>query len=439
MSESPGEIFATDIPDADWNDNFRRGLRFSIDDALMWMCVALCPFQDTILQYTPLNMAGASLSFFPLVVLFALAGARRLLHKPFVVSRSMLLLVVYMCAVCAANLVWMENGEATIYWKSLRGYPLLAALTVFAIFGVNYQVSRWFRRAIYLAFCFTVAGILCGFTLGENAILILQSSPNLSGRPSGFSTESSTLSVQIVAIGMLTAHFLDKKWKKLSIGALTCALLVVSGSKGGLISLLLCAIVLGIAKIRASLLSKIIVSFVLLPLIYFSSFYVYSIFSTLVELNQMESIATRLSMAVYAFITVAHHPLGVGFTGFLPSIPRYLPQAMDFIQGVLPISLFFEEAKGFLYPPQTFADCKSFFLDYLVFFGIPFAILFFRFAGKLILELFKCHYYWLFLGVLFSTFALMTYYSSINVWTLPVLFGVSLHEIRRVQNPVRVQ
>ncbi|MGA2049202.1 MAG: hypothetical protein ABSG96_16000 [Terracidiphilus sp.] len=347
-------------------------------------------------------------------------------------------MVVYVTVVCAANFVWVSRGDIIFNTHSLFAYPLLMSLIVFIVFGMKYRTGRGLRIAIYLAFCFTIVGIACDILVGPKTISLLEASPSITGRPSGFSTEASTLSVQIVASGMLTAHFLARRWQKWAVGTLTCALLIFSSSKGGLISLLLCVIVLGIAKSRSSLLSKIVVSFILLPVIYFGFLFIVSIFGALVETNETATIATRLSMPVYALITVAHHPFGVGFTGFLPSITRYLPQAMTFVQSLFPFPLWFAEVKGYLEPPQTGAGCKAFFFDFLVFFGIPFAIVFLRFVGGLLTRLLRCQCYWLFVGVLFSVIALMTYYAEINAWTLPLLFGISLHEIKRIENSVRV-
>ena len=144
-------------------------------------------------------------------------------------------------------------------------------------------------------------------------------------------------------------------------------------------------------------------------------------------------------MTVYALITVIHNPFGVGFTGFLPSIPRYLPQAMGFVQSLFPFGLWFLEVKEYLDPPYINADCKTFFFDYFAFFGIPFAIVFFVFAYRLLRQLLRCSCYWLFVGVLFCLLALMTYYSLLNAFAVPALFGVALCETKRHQASVRMQ
>jgi hypothetical protein len=433
MTDSAMEITPVGRSELNSRTDSDNAFKLHIYNPLVWMAIALCPFQDTLLQYTPLKLVSASFSFVPLMCLFLLSGVRHWLHRPFIVSRTVLIVVIYAVAVCAANLVWIDHGEAVIHTQSLIASTLMTALTMFTIWGVHYEIGRWLRIWVYFAFFFTIVGVLSGEILGTNAISWLQVTPSLSGRPHGFSTEPGTLSVQVVAIGMLAAHFVPKNWQKWAIGAITCVLLVFSRSKGGLIALVLCAIVLGVAKRRASLRSKILVAIFLIPSIYFGALLIIASFGTIIESNETSTIATRFSMAVYALITVAHHPFGVGFTGFLPSLPRYLPQAMEFIEKLFPFPLAFVEVKEYLYPPQTDADCKTFFFDFLVFFGIPFAVVFFRFVGNLMSRLFKCGHSWLFVGVLFSVLALITYYSTIYAWILPLLFGISLREVRQTE------
>lgn len=411
----------------------RLVLGFSVTDALLWAVVLLSPFQDTFLQNTPLKLPGASLSFLPLIALFLIAGVRHFWYRPLDINRTGFFVATYVFLICAIHFVGVEQGNIVLYQKSLFAYPLLCSLILFVLFAPDYRNTPGLRIAVYISFLITMVGIACDQLIGANAISPLQVTPSLSGRPHGFSTEASSLSVQIVASGMLTAHFLRRPWQKWCIAIVTCALLIFSSSKGGFISLLLCAVVLGITRTRSSLTAKVVGSVVLIPIIYGVSILILASFGSVIDDNQTSTIATRLSMPVYAMITVFHNPFGVGFTGFLPSIPRYLPSAMRFVQSLFPFPLFFGEVQEYLYPPQTDADCKTLFFDLLVFFGIPFAVVFFTFVRRLLVRLYRYRCYWLFVGVLFSVFAMMTYYSSFHDWTLPLLFGISLYEVKRLE------
>lgn len=415
----------------------RPVLGFSITDALLWAVVLLSPFQDTFLQNTPLKLPAASFSFLPLMALFFIAVVRHFWYRPLIFNRTGLLMVAYAFLICAIHFVSVEQGDIVFNQRSVFAFALLSSLFLFVLFGLDYRDTPSLRIAVYLSFLITVVGIASDQLIGANAIAPLQVTPSLSGRPHGFSTEASTLSIQIVASGMLTAHFLRKPWQKWCVGIITCALLIFSSSKGAFISLLLCAVVLGIVRMRSSPTAKIIGVVVLVPVVYFGSALILASFGSIIDANETSTIATRLSMPLFAMITVFHNPFGVGFTGFLPSIPRYLPTAMRFVQSLFPFPLFFGEAQEYLYPPQTNADCKALFFDYLVFFGIPFAVVFFIFVKRLLVRLYRCKCYWLFIGVLFCVLAMMTYYSTLHAWTLPLLFGMSLYEVNRLEAAAR--
>jgi hypothetical protein len=413
-------------------------LRATIDDVLLWSAVALSPLQDTALQKTPLALVAASPAVFPLLGLLFLHVMRRMLRLNFAFRRWTLLAAGYVLMTSLAHFVARSHGVTVLEWRSLRGSSILAILLFFTLFGVNYRDTRGIRIAVYIAMAITLIGIVVGAVLGANAIPLLQATPSNTGRPSGFSTEASTLSVQTVCIGILMTHFMRGRWQKACVALLTCALLVYSQSKGGLISLLLCVTILGVIKSRSSLATKVLVASIVIPVLYLGSLLVASMFGDNIDTNQTSSVATRLSMAVFAIITVAHNPLGVGFTGFLPAIRDYLPGAMTVVQSWFPIPLGFGEVSGYLEPPYQDADCKSFFFNYFVFFGIPFAIVFFQFAFRVLRRLLAAGCDSLFVGVLFCLFALMTYYSTTNSYSVAILFGVALREVRRIEDTVRL-
>ena len=408
------------------------------DEVLLWCMVALSPFQDTVLQKSALALIAASPAVFPLLGLLILHMARRFMRMDFSFRPFAVIAAGYATVLSLLHLVSLSHGVALLEWRSLRGSSILAILIFFAIFGVDYPNTRGLRLALYLAMAITAVGIVIGTVFGPNAVPLLQATPSLTGRPSGFSTEASTLSVQIVCVGTLAVHFCRRKWHKVSAAILTCALLVYSQSKGGLISLLLCVVVIAIVKTRSSLTMKVVAAVVVIPVLYAGSLLLISMFGTIIEANETSSIATRLSMAVFALIAVAHNPTGVGFTGFLPAIRHYLPNAMEIVQSWFPVPLAFVEVKSYLEPPYRDADCKTFFFNYLVFFGIPFAIVFFRFAFGLLRRLFNSGCDSIFVGLLFCLLSLMTYYSTMNAYTMPIFFGIALCEVKRIENPLRM-
>jgi len=415
-------------------DQAEAGLGVYIERILLFLFIVLVPFQDSILLHTPI---ASALSIVPLMLLLTFAVGRWILETAPAVNRSVFCVGLYVFLICAIHL--FDGGVSLQEWLPLIRYLLLTILVLFATFGLDYSQVLSLRTALYAAFVFTVVGAILDIIFGRGFMGSLHITPAMLDRPRGFSSEASTLSVQIVCSGMLTAHFLLRKWMKWMVALVTCGLLIASGSKGGLIALLLCVLVMATARSMSSSLLKILIWCVTIPVVYFGSFLLMSRFTMIVESNETSTIATRLSMSVYAILTLAHHPLGVGFTGFFPSIPRYLPTAMDFVQSFFPFPLWFYEVRTYLSPPYAEADCKTFFFDFLVFFGIPFAIVFIRFTYRLLARLLQQRCYWLFVGTLFAVVALFTYYSTIKVYAIPLLFGISLHEIRKRETLIRMQ
>lgn len=82
-------------------------------------------------------------------------------------------------------------------------------------FGLGYKESRGLRTAVYVSMAMTVLGVVMEKVLGTNSFPLLKATPSLTGRPSGFSTEASTLSVQIVYAGTLTVHLCHGRLPKL--------------------------------------------------------------------------------------------------------------------------------------------------------------------------------------------------------------------------------
>lgn len=410
----------------------------SVQEALLWTIIILSPLQDTILQKTPLKLFGASPAVLPVMALATLTLLNGLLRLKLTLDRRMLIGIIYVLIICAAHLVTFQPGLDTIQWHPLRSFGLMTALIVFMMTGVDYQNTRGLRIAIFIALFLTLTGVVLGGLLGPDAIKFLQVTPDASRRPRGFSTESSTLSVQIICIGMLSAHYMRRTWQKVIISTITGGLLIYSSSKGGLIALLLCVLILVLVRSRASLFYKFLIGLLVSPVLVAGAILVVSRFSHLVALNQTTTIATRVSMALFSTIVVIHNPLGVGFTGFYPAIPKYLYSAMWTVQSWFPFPLAFVEVKGYLTPPFKDADCKSFFLDFLVFFGIPFAILFFHFGYNLLQKLLAYRLFSLFVAVLFAFLALFTYYSTLNAYTVPLLIGIAIYEVRQHEAALRL-
>ena len=402
-------------------------------NVLLFSLLAFLPFQDTLLQRTPLRNLGASLSIFPLAFLFALWLLERAASLNARVSRASAAAVLYALVLTASYLLlWGGSFQDTSLVVKSFNLAVIVGLYLFGVFGVQYAPSRWLRAGAMLGFALTLAASLLGPALDGNGLI--HSTVNMDARPRGFATESSTFSVQAVISGLLAVYFARRRGTRALFAAITVGLLLYSGSKGGLISLLVCAAMYGAARAGLSLGRLLLGAAVLIPATWFISAIISQGFENDLISNG-SSVATRATMALFTGLCVLHNPLGVGFSGFYPAMARYLPDAMSTANSFFNFPLVFAEVSNYQYTMEN-ADCKTLFLNWSVYFGLPFAAAFALFFSKLVRRLYRRGEQTLLIGVLFAAVALTTYYSSMNAYSIPVLLGVCLTRTSYEENPV---
>ena len=148
------------------------------------------------------------------------------------------------------------------------------------------------------------------------------------------------------------------------------------------------------------------------------------------------TVPTRVSMLLCAIMTVAHHPFGVGLSGFLPAVAAYLPQAMQLTQSMSPLPLNFTEVSAYLTSAEM-VSTKTFYFDQVMRFGIPFGIFFILIVRGLVKKLMERKLLALSIGVVACTIALMTYIPGVGTFAIPILFGVAMSEVNNGPNPHR--
>ncbi len=403
---------------------------------LLFLFIALTPLQDTALAATPLKGFAASPAVFPLTALLLLWMIERLLRQQFRVPKWPLAAAIYVLLVCMWGLLAFPAVPSAAA-KSLMTHTVQLGLLLFVVFGMRYGDRRTIQSGLLVAFSITLVGIVTDWNASAG-ISLLRVTQSAGGKLRGFCTEGSTLSVQIVTVGALCAHYLSRGLVRWIVGLGSCTLMIFSDSKGGLIAVLLCGVVLLILQVRGPWLAKLALPCALLPALWLGSSAVLDQFVKIIDTGTSETIATRGSMAGYAVVTVLHQPFGVGFSGFLPSIPRYLPPAEEVVQDLFPVPLAFAEVNSYLYPPQRDADCKTFLFDMVAFLGLPAGWVIVRFLWRHLRSLLRYRHSWLFIGTLFSAVAMSTYYSSMNVYSIPLLLGVGLWEAKHNEDSVRL-
>jgi hypothetical protein len=399
----------------------------------LFLFIALCPIQDFMLQGTPLRSLGASPAIFPLCALALVEGSQRLFNAKTRVSLSAAIIFVYVLLTAVYGLFifgFSSHGE-NLLWKGTTSLISLAAI-LFAI-TLDYGNNPVVRTAIFVAFTLVVVGFLFGNSnpLGFPAMIengVLHFTPLPDERPRGLASEPSVFSLTAVILGLLSVHVTRSRARKVLLFLLTFGILIASGSKGAILTVFICVIILSIAKWHSKLSHIVILLLFFLPLGLLLIWLIPALFPE--ELFAVSgTIPTRFSMILCSLVTVLHNPFGVGVTGFLPAVARYLPGAMSATESIFPFPLYFGEVSEYLTSADT-VSTKTFFFDQLMRFGIPFAIVFFVFITDLLRRLVTKRQTILRIAILASTIAIVTYAPGTGNFAVPIVFGVALNEAK---------
>jgi hypothetical protein len=127
---------------------------------LLFLFICLMPFQDTILQATPLQRLGSSFSILPLLALAFLSATDRILTANIRVNRLVLCGSLYVFAVCLFGLLrfGLRSQDTNLAVESLK-LCLETGLVLFVIFGLDYSDQRILSPAVKIAFWIAVFGV----------------------------------------------------------------------------------------------------------------------------------------------------------------------------------------------------------------------------------------------------------------------------------------
>lgn len=404
--------------------------------ACLFLFIALAPVQDFFLRGTPLRSLGESPSFLPLLGLVGVSFGHWLISGHLRVNRIFMICVGYVFATTLYGLFMfgLSSHGASLLSKSATWF-VVVGLGIFAVTCIDYRnMSATVRAGIYVAFFLMVIGFCFDeanpFGLPhwvENPIFHAIPNPD-PGRPRGLSSEPSAFSVSAMMFGLLSASVAESKVAKLALLATTIALLIASGSKGGILTLFLGLMILCILKWHSRWYHVPLVILVVLPLGLLLIWVLPVLFSDAV-LYESTTVPTRLSMIVCALTTVLHHPLGVGPPGYLPAVGAYLPNAMYTVQSFFPLPLDFSEVADHLTSAEA-VSTGTFFFDQLMRFGVPFALFFGVFVFTLQKRLAAKKQWLLAIAVLAAALAATTYYGGFGDYSMPLVFGIALSEVR---------
>lgn len=340
--------------------------------------VLLLPFQDTVLSNSPLRFLGKSPSFIFLIFFTFLYALRAGFNKSFGLVLSYVLLM--------SLISFLSYYGGIVYGRELNEKGLNLFILNFILFLPFLFVmregffSKKMREMVLLSFFICFIGIFLVdifhfkfFTMG---FFHVKSIDQL--RPRGFSYEPSMLAISIITLYLCSVCLLRRKIIFFDLFILFVLSFFIQ-SKGGILCLLVAAIAFfTFSKKKNSVF--LIFSFIFI----FSSFcFLMSLF--LVDFERFTSTITRGTLVLVPIISLIHHPLGVGYFGFLDSFHTYLPEAISISKKYIDNEYGYREIERYLVASNDGAiGAKSFFLNNVIVFGWPFVVMYFYIFFKAI-------------------------------------------------------
>jgi hypothetical protein len=406
----------------------------SLQRYLLYLAILLMPFQDCILGTSALGYLGSNISFAPISA-SALAGMFVWMYRGrFKVSHLGLKWLLYAGGLSLFYiLLWgtTSHGFSVIHKTFAEG--LIFFLWAYTIFGMDYTPTRGLKLSTYISFTIVILGVLaCDLhfpglaAIGSSSILHITTSYELD-RWRGLSMEPSTFSATVVSLGLACAYFAKNKVARTLFIIATLVMLIASQSKGGLLVLALSAFaILFLRKPSPLRMTVYFVICVLLSLV--TALLAFRHINGAEMFDTTATIATRSSLAVWAIVVVAHHPFGVGFSGFYEAITKYLPVAMTFVARVSPIPLNFVEIRPYVSATDVPIDAKCFLFEYMATFGIPFVIAYVTLSIKVIRALLIKRNTVLLMAFIFILIGFSTYVNGLTLYASFYVVGLAYRE-----------
>lgn len=350
----------------------------SSSGALEWPFVyfffLLLPFEDSVLQATPLGYAGAAASVLPLLAIMV---------KRFIMNPPPRLFVVYLAYALAVScffaLFYEARSAVTLIDRGSRSF-LLYTLYVYAF--LYFKSTRiGMRRPVVLLGGVVLASMVIGAMshgyLDGTSIFHYNASTNF--RPRGFSIEASMYGYLVVASILLVGWFYE--WRLAPVLMLALAAAVLVQSKGAISALAVSVVIYLLLRRTLRISLKLLL---LVPLLVGAAFLlplVEALYAS--DIDSYTSVATRSTMALLSVYSLVHSPFGHGFTGYLPFINEHGMEVVNFLNHLSPVPLNMSEVDEYFKAGNyKSVGAKSLLFDSMIYLGLPFLFCVYRILRK---------------------------------------------------------
>jgi hypothetical protein len=425
---------------------------------LMGLMLPASVFQDTGLQHSPLSIAAASPAFFILMLVWFF----RLSENPvdillrariqrLTVVVAVVLTYVVLNVYFALQFGLVAYGE-NLFVKGAKIGILFASLVytgwLFSWYTIP-DLSTWIRVGAFICF----GGLILDYTIHDALVRswwlhygVNDERFGLIGfddRPRGFSYESSTLGITLMVFGLLAALTARRDASRLASLVGTGVALIFCGSKAAFpifFVSLICAVAL--TKWRWVL----VVTFAAGPLVLLMAYTTMEqllavvdhnfLLPFILDIEETTSVATRLTMALSAILSVVEHPLGVGMTGYMPALVAKIESAGELGGQLLGFPLNLSEANTYRFQDTSFAiGAKSFLFDNALVFGVPFVVTWLG-GHWVLLQRFRKAKDTLGLTLLVGMFIPLTFYvPGVSLYIVAIAYGYLIQRSRPQRVP----
>lgn len=392
--------------------NNLRVKRDPIEYLLIFFIIILLPFENSFLQESFLGIYGASLSVIPVVLLFIFKLINNKIQKEFF---YFFLYSIFIFIFSALVFYLLGYNESIVLFQPLKNLILYTTWFYIFFYFKNYKCVEDLKTPIRILFYLIVflSVISVFFTDFLNGLKLLNYQEDRNQRPRGFSLEASTFGFLLICIFLLYSWI--KKKNLLVYISILSLILIGIGTKGGLSLLLISFFICSLVLFKRNILKNImyIILFFIIYLLVFDLLKNQFIS----DLENYTSIATRSTLFLLGWLSVVYSPVGMGFSGYYPYFYNNIDNIISIIRGTLQFNLNFYELESYS-KIGNFENIgtKSFILDCIITYGIPFIIISFLYIKDIIkFSVINDQYYRLFF-LIFLLLALMFYNSSFGMY-----------------------
>lgn len=380
-----------------------------IESIIYIVFLALIPFQDTAMRNTALGFLGCYLSIIPLALLtvyhFCTVKEVKIPKKFLICSAWMLTLSLTMMIFEAdkgyMNLMIYKIGTNFIIY-------ILFCLTVYFTYHVELATLK---VGVFIAFLIHVSSVVVSDIMLINDGFLIHSSYIEYGRLRGFCSESSWFAYTLVILGSMLFALMNNKIIKTLVLILIITLTISSGSKGGIICLLLVCAIMLYRLTNNRLLKSVTIMLFVIGCIFLLPAYFWYLFKD--DITNYTSFATRSSTLVSALWMLFKYPLGTGFGAFTLIFRDNLMDSLRWVENLVGLHLNSSEIERMVYMDiyEKGVTIKSIIFQWTTFFGVPFVYVFIKKIRKYYIILKRKNEKFLCLMAIYLLIANLTYSS----------------------------